>query len=154
MSDGTRPRRLQKIVAGLHPWLRTRICSILIRPMQGGGWEGVLTYVPGTLPPPPDLRIATAAATDPADTHHALDLPRIGIETALREQLRELTEMGELGTLQVEKIPATDVTSGSPGATCDDPHLSQSAWRVKTHAGLLHQRRTWLSRIGRPDFGR
>jgi len=154
MRYDTRSQRLQEIVADLHPWLRSRICSIMIRPVKGGGWEAVLTYVPRTLPPPSDLHIAAAAATDPLDTHHALDLPRGGIEPALREQLRELAGIGELGTLQVEKIPGADITSGVSGGLRADPHLSQAAWRVKTHAGLLHQRRNWLSRIGRPDFGR
>src|SRR5512134_3395095 len=140
MRDRARSRPLEDIFGSLHPWLRSRICSILICPVKGGGWEAILTYVPKTLPPPPDLQLAPAAATDLIDTHHALDLPRVGIEAALREQLRELAGMGELGTLQVEKIPGVDI--------------SQPAWRVKTHAGLLHQRRTWLSRIGRPDFGR
>jgi hypothetical protein len=122
--------------------------------VKEGGWEAVLTYVPKTLPPPPDLQIATATAKEPMDTHHALDLPRVGIEAALREQLRGLAGIGELGTLQVEKIPGADHTSDSSSGLRADPHLSQSAWRVKTHAGLLHQRRTWLSRIGRPDLGR
>jgi hypothetical protein len=122
--------------------------------VKGCGWEAVLTYVPKTLPPPPDLQLAPGAATDLTDTHHALDLPRVGIEAALREQLRGLAGMGELGTLQVEKIPGVDVTPASPASLRAEPHLSEPAWRVKTHAGLLHQRRTWLSRIGRPDFGR
>jgi hypothetical protein len=154
MLDGTCSRPLGEIVGSLHPWLRSRICTILICPVKEGGWEAVLTYVPRTLPPPPELQIATAAATDPKDTHHALDLPAVGIEATLREQLRELAGIGELGTLQVEKIPSVDNTSDMPSGFRAEPHLSQSAWRVKTHAGLLHQRRTWLSRIGRPDFGR
>jgi hypothetical protein len=154
MRDRARSRPLEEIVGSLHPWLRSRICSILICPVKGGGWEAVLTYVPKTHPPPPDLQLAPAAATDLIDTHHALDLPRVGIEAALREQLRELAGMGELGTLQVEKIPGVNTTSVSPGTLRTEPHLSQPAWLVKTHAGLLHQRRMWLSRIGRPDFGR
>ena len=154
MRDSARPRRLEEIVGSLHPWLRSRICNILICPVERGGWDAVFTYVPNTLPPPSDLQLATAAATDPMDTHHALDLPPVGIEAALREQLRALATIRELGTLQVEKIPGVDITPGSPGSLRADPHLSQPTWRVKTHAGLLHQRRTWLSRIGRPDFGR
>jgi hypothetical protein len=114
----------------------------------------VLTYVPRTLPPPPDLQITPAAATDPLDTHHALDLPPVGIEAALREQLRALAGIGELGTLQVEKVSGVEITPNSSGSRHADRLLSQPAWRVKTHAGLLHQRRTWLTRIGRPDFGR
>jgi hypothetical protein len=146
MKYRTPSRRLPEIVAALHPWLRSRICTIRICPARKGGWEAVLTYVAKTLPPPPELHIATAEATEPTDTHHALSLPPVGFEAALREQVRELAGISELGTLQVEKIPSTAV-----GA---DLHPSQPAWQVKTHAGLLHQRRTWLSRIGRPDFGR
>ena len=154
MSDGTRSRRLQEIVAALHPWLRSRICTIRICPVLGGRWEAVLTYVAKTLPPPPDLEIAAAEATQPMDTHHALALPPVDIEAALRRQVRELTGIDELGTLQVAKLACTAIAAGSPGGLRADPHLSQPAWQVKTHAGLLRQRRTWLSRIGRPDFGR
>lgn len=154
MHDGKRPRRLQEIVAALHPWLRSRICTIRICPVLGDRWEAVLTYVAKTLPPPPDLRIATAEATEPMDTHHALALPPDDIEPALRGQVRELTGIDELGTLQVVKVPCATTAAGSPGGLGADPHLSQAAWQVKTHAGLLRQRRTWLSRIGRPDFGR
>ena len=150
----TRLQRLPEIVAALHPWLRSRICTIGICPALGGRWEAVLTYVAGTLPPPPDLQIATTEATDPMDTHHALALPPVGIETALREQVLELAELGELGTLQIEKFPGTTFAPRSPGGPPADPHLSEAAWQVKTHAGLLRQRRTWLSRIGRPDLGR
>lgn len=154
MNFRARSRRLPEIVAALHPWLRSRICSIGICPALGGRWEAVLTYVAKTLPPPPDLQIATAEATDPMDTHHALTLPPVGIETALREQVRELAGMSELGTLQVEKLPAATFAPPSPGSSPADPHLSQAAWLVKTHSGLLRQRRTWLSRIGRPDLGK
>jgi hypothetical protein len=154
MNHRTHTRRLQEIVAALHPWLRSRISTIGISPALGGRWEAVLTYVAKTLPPPPDLQIAAAEATEPMDTHHALALPPVGIETALREQVRELAEISELGTLQIEKFPATPLASRSPGGPAADPHLSQAAWQVKTHAGLLRQRRTWLSRIGRPDLGR
>jgi hypothetical protein len=146
MPDVNGPRRLPDIVAGLHSWLRSRICVILITPRAGGGWEAVLMYVAKTLPPPPELHIAPAQAAEPSDTHHALALPPIGVEAALREQLRELADIRELGTLQVEKLPA--------GAGPLDPPLPQPAWRITTHSGLQHQRRTWLSRIGRRDLGR
>ena len=154
MHDGKRSRPLQEIVAALHPWLRSRICSIRICPVQGGRWEAVVTYVANTLPPPPDLQMASAEATQPIDTHHALALPPDDIEVALRRQVRELAGIDELGTLSVVKIPYTTIAAGSPGGLRADPHLSQPAWQVKTHAGLLRQRRTWLSQIGRPDFGR
>lgn len=154
MRSCVRSQPLGEIVGSLHPWLRSRIFGILICAVKGGGWEAVLTYVPRTLPPPSDLQLAPAAVTNPVDTHHALDLPTVGSEAALREQLRELAGISELGTLQVEKISGLDIAPGSPGNLSAGPHLSQPAWRVKTHAGLLRQRRTWLSRIGRPDFRR
>jgi hypothetical protein len=154
MNDGKRSRLLQEIVAALHPWLRSRICTIRICPVLGGRWEAVLTYVAKTLPPPPDLEIATAEATQPMDTHHALALPPADIEAALRRQVRELAGIVELGTLQILKVPCTTIAAGPPDGLRPDPHLSQPAWQVKTHAGLLRQRRTWLTRIGRPDFGR
>jgi hypothetical protein len=147
MYERPRPRRLQEIVAPLHPWLRSRICIIRVSPLPGGGWEAVLTYVPKTLPPPADLRMARAEASEPTETHHPLALPTVGIEAALREQLRELAEIPELGTLQVEKVPRAP--TAAPGL-----RAAEADWRVKTHAGLLHQRRTWLSRIGRRDLGR
>jgi hypothetical protein len=146
MLDATGPRRLSEIVTGLHPWLRSRVCVILISSKAGGGWEAVLRYVARTLPPPPELQIAPAQAAEPSDTHHALALPSAGVEAALREQLRELADIRELGTLQVEKLPAV--------ARPVDPQLPQPAWRITTHSGLQHQRRTWLSRIGRRDLGR
>lgn len=139
-------RRLHDIVGDLHPWWQSRLCTILIAPLAEGGWEAVLTYVAGTLPPPPEVLIAPAEAAQPADTRHALALPRTGIETALREQLRELTDLAELGTLRVEQVPAPAL----PG----DPAVRVPAWRITTHSGLVHQRRTWLARIGCRDSGR
>ena len=140
---GIRPIRLQEIVGALHPWLRSRICTIVIAPLARGGWAATLSYVAKTLPPPPDLQIDAAQATEPRDTHHALALPATGIQAALREQLRELAEVKEIGTLQVEQLPA-----GPPHAPAQGP----LAWRITTHAGLMHQRRSWLTRIGRRDL--
>jgi len=142
----TSPLRLQEIVAALHPWFRSRICTIVVAPSPGGEWDATLSYVARTLPPPPDLKLEAALAAEPRDTHHPLALPAAGIEAALREQLRELADIKELGTLQVTKLPAA-----TPPAA---PQTAPLAWRVTTHAGLLHQRRTWLTRIGRRDFGR
>ncbi len=136
-----RPLRLPAIVAGLHPWLQSRICTIVIAPVGRGRWEATLTYVPRTLPPPPDLDIPAAEAAKPRDTRHALALPALGVEAALREQLRELADITELGTLHVEKIVAVLTAPAM-----------RDAWRITTHAGLQHQRRTWLSRIGRRDL--
>jgi hypothetical protein len=145
MTEAPGALRLGQIVARLHPWLQSRICAIRIARTAAHAWEAVLTYVPRTLPPPPDLQITHAEAAQPSDTHHPLALPSVGTEAALREQLRELADIAELGTLQVEKIRAD---SGEVGAQ------AEPAWRVTTHAGLVHQRRAWLSRIGRRDFGR
>lgn len=144
MYHAYRALRLPEIVAGLHPWLRSRIRAILVAPIAEQRWEAVLSYMPRTLPPPPDLHIAPAEAAEPNDSYHQLALPSVGTETALREQLRELADISELGTLQVEKIPAGSLLAGRAAA--------HGAWRVTTHAGLQHQRRTWLSRIGRRDL--
>src|SRR5574341_888212 len=127
MHDGARSRRLQEIVVALHPWLRSRICTIRICPVPGGRWEAVVTYVANTLPPPPDLQMASAEATQPMDTHHALALPPADIEAALRRQVRELAGIDELGTLQIAKIPSATIAAGSPGGLRADPHLTQSA---------------------------
>ncbi len=145
----SRPQRLHEIVGALHPWLRSRICSITVRPVKGG-WDAILTYVAKTLPPPPDLHLSPRAASDPMDTHHPLDLPALGVETVLCDQIRELAAIRDLGTVQVEKVIApAESPAGEPPV---DPHLSQPVWRLRTHAGLVHERRTWLSRIGRRDF--
>ena len=145
MYGGIRPDRLPAIVGGLHPWLRSRICTIVIAPVGGGGWDATLTYVARTLPPPPDLQMEVAQAAEPRDTHHALALPAVGVEVALREQLRDLSEITELGTLQVEQLPGDRSSADGSGAP---------GWRITTHAGLMHQRRTWLIRIGRRDLRR
>mgnify|MGYP000868174887 CR=1 FL=1 len=131
---GATARRLPEIVGGLHPWLQSRICTILVAPIAVDRWEAVLSYVAGTLAPPPDLPITPAEAAQPRESHHPLALPPLGSEAALREQLRDLAgSAAELGTLQIAKLPG-------------------GGWRVTTHAGLQHQRRTWLARIGRRDL--
>jgi hypothetical protein len=137
-------RRLPEIVADLHPWLRTRIAAIRIARTPAQRWEAVLSYVPRTLPPPPEVGLAPAEASEPRDTHHALALPSAGTEAALRAQLRDLADIPELGTLQVENLRAAP----------DGPPAESSVWRIVTHAGLVHQRRAWLARIGRRDFDR
>lgn len=140
MHQGSRPLRLPEIVSDLHPWLQSRISAIRIQPVPRGGWEAILTYVARTLPPPPDLAISPAQAVEPPETRHAVALPSVGTEAELRAQLRELAGIAELGTLQVER--QAPVTAGA------------QVWHVTTHAGLIHQRRAWLSRIGRPDLHR
>ncbi len=39
------PHRLSAIVASLHPWLRARISTITIWPLEAGGWIPMLSYV-------------------------------------------------------------------------------------------------------------
>jgi hypothetical protein len=123
----TAPQRLVEIIRALEPRLRARIARIHVEPGAEGGWDARIRYlVPAALH-------AGASRGDPPDTRYWLDLPLEQAEPALREQVRDLEALAELGGIRMESLRAGGARVSRGGhAACS---LAHPGWLLETHSG-------------------
>jgi hypothetical protein len=135
----TAPQRLAEIVRALEPRLRARIARIHVEPSADGGWDARISYLLA------DMAHMDASGGGPPETRYWLDLPLEQAEPALREQVRDLQALAELGGIRVEHLGAACGAASSGGhAACS---LAHPGWLLEAHSGSPEERCDWLTRL-------